>query len=229
MHCAQVLAPDATHPTATRSCTRCTQTPPPLAHCVAALDYAFPWDRLIQRFKFQGEVAWAQLFAQYMADAPGAAAMLDSTDWWLPVPLSAHRLGERGYNQSWELLKAVARRHAQTAHRDARGAPSVLDNLHPSKPKRTAATRRAHGDWLLKLVDTPDQHRLDRRTRQANLQSVFAVSPHAHAFLAHTTVLLVDDILTTGATLLAVAHALKLAGVTQVNALVLARTPLTEP
>lgn len=229
MHCALVLASHGTHAPASHACARCTQTPPPLTHCVAALDYTFPWDRLIQRFKFQGEVAWAPLFAQLMADAPGAATVLDSADWWLPVPLSAHRLGDRGYNQSWELLKAVARRHMQSAHQDTHQDLSAHVDQRPTAPRRSGIPRRAHGDWLLKLADTPDQHHLDRRTRQANLQSVFAVAPHAHALLTRTTVLLVDDILTTGATLHAVAHALKLAGVTQVNALVLARTPLAEP
>jgi ComF family protein len=164
---------------------------------VAALDYAYPWNRLIQRFKFQGDVAWAAWFARAMTQAPGAADCLAESDWCLPIPLTRQRLGERGYNQSWELVKALTR-------------------TTPGK---------ARHDWLVKLADTPVQHQLDRAARWANLRSAFSTSPQAQPHLANTTVLLVDDIMTTGATLHAAALALQRAGVRQVHALVLARTP----
>ena len=45
---------------------------------MAVADYRFPWDRLIARFKFQGETAWARTFAGLMRDAPGAGALLDA-------------------------------------------------------------------------------------------------------------------------------------------------------
>jgi ComF family protein len=164
---------------------------------VAALDYAYPWDKLIHRFKFQGDLAWAHWFAQIMLKAPGAADCLAQADWCLPIPLSAHRLGERGYNQAWLLTKALTR----------------------------SQHHKARSDWLIKLVGTPAQHQLDRTERQHNLRAAFATSAHAQPQLAHRSVLLVDDIMTTGATLHAAALALKRAGVARVEALVLARTP----
>lgn len=193
--CALPLPPQA-------ACRHCRQHPPGLTHCVAALDYAYPWHTPIQRFKFQGEVAWADLFAQWMWQAPSAQALLDACDWWLPLPLSPRRLGERGYNQSWELLKHIAQRHTGSH------TPS-----------------QAHSDWLIKLGDTPDQHSLDRSARLHNLGSAFSASPKALPHLTQRHVLLVDDVMTTGATLQAAALALRRAGATQVSALVLARTP----
>ena len=185
-------------------CPACTQHPPPLAQCVAAVEYDFPWHTLIQRFKFQGEVAWARWFAQLMWQAPSVPELMSRCDWWLPLPLSAHRLGERGYNQSWELLKHLARLDA-----------------HGQKPAPH------HSDWLLKLGDTADQHALGRAERLLNLSSAFSVAPQALPHLAHRHVLLVDDVMTTGATLHAAALALRRAGASAVSALVLARTPDT--
>ena len=174
--------------------------PAGLTHCVAAVDYGFPWNRLIARFKFQGDTAWAHLFATLMAQAPGGAELLGDCDALVPLPLTPRRLGERGYNQSMLLTKALA-------------------NLGPGGPRRVRAT------WLLKLKDTPAQHTLDRAARLSNLQSAFVVPPDVRDQVSHRRVLLVDDILTTGATLRAAARALTIAGAAEVNALVFARTP----
>ena len=182
-------------------CGACTLNPPVLSHCTAAVDYAYPWDKLLHRFKFQGEVAWSHFFANAMLQAPGADARLLQTDWVLPIPLSLERLGERGYNQSWELVKAFTRNHRH----------------------------KARSDWLLKLADTPIQHELDHKERQRNLKDAFATASHAQIALANSTVLLVDDIMTTGATLHAAALTLRRAGVAQVNAMVFARTPAPQP
>lgn len=187
-------------------CLACQNNPPPLARCIAALDYGYPWHTLIQRFKFNGEVAWAGLLAQLLWQTPHVPTTMAACDWWLPLPLSARRLGERGYNQSWELLKHLAA-------------------LHPKTP--TPARHQA--DWLLKIGDTADQHALGRAERLRNLGSVFSVAPHALPHLAGRDVLLVDDVMTTGATLHAAGLALRRAGVRSVSALVLARTPAPEP
>lgn len=90
--------------------------------------------------------------------------------------------------------------------------------------------RRLAGDnvrpsWLKRTHDTPAQSRLDRRERLRNLQGVFAVPTAARAPLQGRHVLLVDDVMTTGATLRAAAHALRQAGAAGVSALVFARTP----
>ena len=170
---------------------------PVLTACAVAVDYAYPWDRLIARFKFQGEPGWAQPFAGLMLDAPGATDLLDSADWIAPVPLTPARLAERGHHPPWELAKALAR-------------------LHP---------RPALADALTRLSDGPAQHRLARQERLRNLRGAFAVPLDGLQRLRDARVLLVDDVTTTGATLAAAAQALRAAGAARVDALVFARTP----
>ena len=181
-------------------CSECVLRPPVLARCVAAVEYAYPWDHLVARFKFHGDTAWAQLFASLMADAPGGLDLLNRCDAVVPLPLTPQRLGERGYNQAWLLVQALCRR-----------SPTLRD-----KPR---------SNWLVKLRDTPPQHELNRTDRLTNLRTVFAVPPQALQAVTGQRVLLIDDIMTTGATLQAAAQALTMAGVSEVIALVFARTP----
>jgi len=182
-------------------CGACHTSPeaPPLAQCLAAVDYAYPWDSLIARFKFRSEPGWAKPFAQRMLQVPGALSLLQSCALVVPVPLTVQRLGERGYNQAWELVKALQR-------------------LAPGPVGSTLATA------LVRLGETPDQHSLGREARLRNLRGVFAAHPlHAQQLVGHH-VLLVDDVTTTGATLHTAAQALQQAGAARVSALVFART-----
>ena len=180
-----------------------TRTTPRLVQsCVAAVDYAYPWDGLIARFKFRGEPGWARPMAELTLQTSGALALLQACDLVVPIPLTTARLASRGYNQAWELIKALRA-----------AAPNEL------------AQNDALADALVRLGETPDQHSLSREQRLRNLQGAFAAHPLHAARLAGARVLLVDDVTTTGATLHSAAQALLLAGAQQVSALVFARTP----
>ncbi|PZO19328.1 MAG: ComF family protein [Burkholderiales bacterium] len=187
-------------------CGACLTRPdaPAVEHCVAAVDYAYPWDGLIARFKFQSEPGWAQPFAQRLLQVPQTLPLLQTRPLMVPIPLTATRLGERGYNQAWELVKAL---RAQCS-RDTRALP--CDTL---------------ADALVRLGETPDQHSLGRDARLRNLRGVFAAHPAHAQRLVGRHVLLVDDVTTTGATLHTAAQALLQAGAARVSALVFARTP----
>ena len=87
------------------------------------------------------------------------------------------------------------------------------------------APARVQAGLLLRTHDTPAQSGLDRTQRLRNLARAFAVEPLRAAQLAGRQVLLVDDVMTTGATLQAAAAVLRQAGAARVTALVLARTP----
>lgn len=87
------------------------------------------------------------------------------------------------------------------------------------------APARVQAGLLLRTHDTPAQSGLDRARRLHNLARAFAVEPLRAAQLAGRQVLLVDDVMTTGATLQAAAAVLRQAGAARVTALVLARTP----
>jgi ComF family protein len=175
------------------TCGACLREPPPLDACHAAVDYGYPWDGLLARFKFHGEPGWAGPLAALMRSAPGAAGALEAADLVLPLPLSAARLRERGYNQALELARRLA--------------PGRVDAL-----------------CLLRPQDAPPQASLPRHERLRNLAGAFAVDPLRAAGLRGRRLLLVDDVMTSGATLAAAAHVLREAGAARIEALVLART-----
>jgi len=78
---------------------------------------------------------------------------------------------------------------------------------------------------LLRVADARVQHALARRERLHNLQQAFALEPRRAAQVQGQHLLLIDDVMTTGATLHAAARVLLDAGAASVSALVLARTP----
>jgi predicted amidophosphoribosyltransferase len=78
---------------------------------------------------------------------------------------------------------------------------------------------------LIRLRDTPAQSGLSRSDRLVNLHQAFMVNPDCLPSLRSSRVVVLDDVTTTGTTLLACTQALQAAGVKQVNAVVLARTP----
>lgn len=182
-------------------CARCARQRPPLDGALAAVSYSFPWSTLIAHYKFGEQPAWAGFFAALLLDAPGvrpAFADLEARDWVIPLPLSAARLQARGFNQAWELACALARQ------------------------SRTRA--RADPGLLLRVRDTRPQTQLKREARQANVRGAFQLDPLRVAALEGRRVLLVDDVMTSGASMFAAAQALRDGGAAHVTAVVLART-----
>ncbi len=165
--------------------------PPPLASTTAVFVYGFPLDRLVPRFKFHHDLAAGRMMAELMA---GPLASAPRPDVVVPVPLHAHRLRRRGYDQALELARPLAR---------SLGLP-------------------LRADLLERIRATAPQSELDADARHRNLTRAFAVTASA-PLPAH--VALVDDVMTTGATLHAAAKALRKAGVARVDAWVCARVP----
>ena len=112
-----------------------------------------------------------------------------------PTPLHWRRRAARRFNQALELARAVA------AFSDAQLAPDLL-----RKPRAT-----------------PSQGGLDRAERRQNLANAFRLSPGAQKSVAGRSVVLIDDVLTTGSTLSACAETLKKSGASCVDVLVFAR------
>ena len=182
---------------AAASCGSCTRQPPLWQRAVCAQDYAFPWSNLVGDFKFQADVALARLLAQQLAIALRQTPQALDVDLVLPVPLSAARLQERGFNQSWEL----ARRLGQTFG------------------------LACDADLLQRPVDTAHQVDLSLQERDRNLRGAFMVTPGQHQKVAGRRAALVDDVMTTGATLREATRSLLAAGAASVDVWTVARTP----
>ena len=178
------------------ACGECLREPPPFDRAVCAVDYVFPWDHLIREFKFRGQIELADPLAQRLSAAVRFRG--DSTvQCVLPVPMTSQRLRERGYDQAWELARRVA----------------------------AGLRLPARADALVRTLDTVHQTALGRAARQRNLRAAFFVPGPQRADLQGARVALVDDVMTTGATLREAAAALRRAGAAAVEVWVLARTP----
>jgi ComF family protein len=179
-----------------RQCGSCLRHPPPVDRTIAALDYAFPWDRLLQRFKFNDGIELQAVLLDRLEQAL-QLELAEAPDWLLAVPLSGQRQRERGYNQSHQLAKVLARRHQL----------------------------RCDPDLLLRVRSTRQQAQLALHERAANMHQAFAVEPARQRELRGSHVAIVDDVMTSGATLFELARVLRRAGATRVQAWVIARTP----
>jgi ComF family protein len=165
---------------------------------LAALDWAraaYPHSGAIRaaihRFKYAGDLARAESLAALLTPLLAQAPASVSLPRVVPVPLSAVRQRERGYNQAAELARLLAQ---------ARGWP--LD------------TR------LVRVRATPPQVGLDRAARQENVRGAFAWRGDT---LAGQRVLLVDDVMTTGATANECAATMKAAGALWIGLVTVAR------
>lgn len=174
-------------------CSACLTTPSGLDAALAAVPYAYPWSGLVVDFKFHGQVAWARAFATLLRSTPWVEPALEAADILLPMPLSAQRLAERGFNQTLLLARSLC----------------------PDKIRT---------DLLLRIQDTPPQRTLPRKERLQSVQHAFAVDPLQLAALAGKRVVLIDDVMTSGASLAAAAATVRQAGAGHVTGLVFART-----
>jgi ComF family protein len=159
------------------------------------------------RAAFRYDVASKGLVLSFKhADRPGLARflapwmaragreLLAEADFLVPVPLHRWRLFHRRYNQAALLAKALGR------HSPARFHPQLLKRVR----------------------HTPPQGQLSRSERQSNVKGAIklAVSPD---LVAGKRIILVDDVLTTGATLGACAEILRRAGASRIDVMTLAR------
>ena len=178
-------------------CGRCLRHGPAYDATITALDYAAPVDQLLLQLKFGARLALAPLFAQLLYAAVQQQPGWERPQLLCPVPLGPARLAERGFNQALEIARPLAR--------------LLQIPLQPRLAQRVRETRAQSG--------------VAPRERQANLAHAFAIAPEHAALLPACHVGIVDDVMSSGHTVDALAAACKRAGAARVSVLVLARTP----
>jgi ComF family protein len=167
--------------------------PPLFQRARAAVSYDGVARRMVQGLKYHDRTDLARWMAGWMARA--GAELLADADIVVPVPLHRRRFVWRRFNQSAELARALARRSG--------------------KPFEPAA--------LVRVKVTRQQVGLGLREREDNVRGAFRVPPEADIKVRGRRVLVVDDVYTTGATVSAVARALKRGGASAVDVLTFAR------
>ncbi len=191
--CAQCGAPFALDYGAGAICPACVADPPRYDAARAAVVYDDVTAPLFNAFKHGDRTELAPMFAIWVARA--GSGFCSSGALLAPVPLHRRRLIARRYNQAALLAHGVAQRLNAPLN------PALLVRRRATKPQQSLSPER----------------------RRRNVAGAFTVHPDARAAVRGAHIVLVDDVLTTGATLSACASALKRAGAPRVDALVAAR------
>ncbi len=176
-------------------CDACAHAPPAWDRGRAVALYEGAARRIVLALKHGDRIDIARTVAPWLLRAGGA--LVADADLVAPVPLHWTRLLMRRFNQSAELARALAR---------AADRPGILA-----------------ADLLIRTRRTPSQDGRTRAGRLANVSGAFTVSKRWRGKLAGRRVLLVDDVMTTGATLSACAEALRGAGAAGVDVITLSR------
>jgi len=168
--------------------------PPSYGRARAAVRYDDVARDLVHRLKYGDRLDLATTMGRWMARA--GRELLEDADALVPVPLHWRRLWGRRFNQAAVLAQVVA----------ATGG---------GLPVFTGALRRRRA--------TLQQVGLSRNERAVNVQGAFAVTPEGRAAIHDNRLVLIDDVLTSGATIDACARTLLRAGARNVDVLVFAR------
>lgn len=167
--------------------------PPAFDRARAVMRFSDVARDLVHLLKYGDRLDLVQPFSRWMTRAGGE--ILQECDALIPVPLHWTRLFQRRFNQSAALAQAIARQKNI----------AVID------------------DVLLRVRATPPQVGLAREERAKNVHGAFSVEKAARAKVKAKRIVLVDDVLTTGATANACARVLRRAGAARIDVLTLAR------
>jgi ComF family protein len=180
-------------------CSRCYDTLPWYEEfSQSAFAYLEPISQLINIYKFNGAEHLTDDFADALEHSFRKKHNVTSVDLVVPVPLHPRRLAQRGYNQSGLLASAFAKR----------------------------INRRYDEKSLVRIRDTDHQSRLSGDERRENIKGAFQVIDESK--IRGRLIVLIDDVMTTGATLEECSGVLLESGAYKVIPFVLAKALMDE-
>ncbi len=177
-------------------CNKCQLPPPGFQFCKGLFLYLTPVDTLLSGFKFHARFDAGFALAAHLAERMYEYYALNNPpDLLLPVPLHDNRLRARGYNQAAEIAKTIS----------ARCGIPISTNL------------------VKKRKDTIPQTEIgDATARLKNLRNAFYV-PNVTALRNVKRIAIIDDVVTTMATVMALTDTLRLAGIDTIEVWCIAR------
>lgn len=175
-------------------CASCIQKTPPFDKARSVCKYNDVSRKLVTGFKFHDRIHMNNHLAKWMLRI--SDELLNESDIIIPVPLHRIRLWKRKYNQSALLAMSVSKMSDK---------PVIYD-------------------FLIRKKNTKAQSGLTFAQRQKNVKGAFILNPKYSSIINEKNILIVDDVMTTGATVLACAKILKRSGAKSVNILTFART-----
>ncbi len=175
-------------------CAACIAEPPLFDAARTAMIYD-EWSRpLVTGFKYADRTDFARAFGGWLSRA--GRDVLGEADWLVPVPLHPWRLWMRRYNQAGILASALSRE-------------TLVPVLH---------------DGLLRVRHTRQQVGLTASKRRRNVAGAFQVNPKRTALLKDAHIVLIDDVVTSGATVSACLRVIRRKKPASISVLSLART-----
>jgi ComF family protein len=185
-------------------CAPCLTNPPAYDKALTVFAYNQIIKKIIGKFKYNDATFTAKKLAPFLLNK--VRHELNEIDLIVAVPLHKKRLRLRKFNQSLLLCRAMLQQ-----------VPTIKFPVCPVEIK-------FYPDFLLRIKNTKAQVELRRKQRKKNLNSAFAVNKKYFQSLAGKRILLVDDVITTGATLNNCAKVLKKMGAQKVIVLTVAKT-----
>jgi ComF family protein len=177
-------------------CGSCLNSPPDFDVTKAVFLYAYPIDSMMLRYKYGNSLNLGNTFGEFLAEKINTEDCLKNIDLIIPMPMHPQRLKERGFNQALEIAKVLTKNHKEK-----------LD--YKSTERQTL---------------TLPQASLPLKERVKNIKGAFKVNTDKLDMLQGKRIAIVDDVMTTGASLNELAKTLKKSGASQVECWVIART-----
>jgi ComF family protein len=177
-------------------CLECVKNPPAYDATLYIDSYTSKLQHALHAYKYQSRLACAAGFSYLWNQCADMLSPQIFADYLLPVPLGVSKLSRRGFNQSWEIARNI------------------------QVPK----TVRKIPDAIGRRGDEAPQATLNRVMRKEKMEGIFYLNTNWCGRFKDRTVIVFDDVMTSGATMNAIAALLKREGAKHVSAWVVLRT-----
>lgn len=163
---------------------------------LVAMQYNNSAMRIISKFKYNNCKKVAPVLGQILYTR--IKHYINEVDVWLPVPLHSKRIKERGYNQAAILTHFIN--------------------------KASQNQMLCKYDILTRQINNKQQAKLSKSARLLNVKNIFVLNDRHKSIIQNKTVGIIDDVITTGATIQECARTLKNGGANKVYGISIART-----